>query len=1016
MKSKLNSVLFPGGGKLFVSKLTFLLFVFFTSLVYLKSQSNSYCGSGYAAADNFFTFSPEGQEGIQIQYFKRGKMLSNICGNDFGYDVVVSVYNKFETPKNCNYSIIIRAFALIPNIIENSGMQNFSIIPITNGVEDYAFDFVGTILPGETKCGILKFSFPNTNYSSNVWLSNNHQFAVTNNATSNMYNSGANPSMFSSARRFIHHFDPINSSAITFDFQDRHFFHKDLTIDVNTNMHGYNGSAPYLDPLIVFFANESGIKVESGNLLDLYNVIAEGCDVWNGIEVESGATMNAELLSLSDANIGIKLLDNADGSVRSSILRGNYTGMMIEDYAVLSDFRDIEFSDSDIGVYLNHAHDVQLVSFIPEENSIFKRCNKGVFSWFSEDIEVIGNSFESIGNNSTTDFTRGGVVSVRSNLLLSGNDFSTSGIGISSYNDQLYDAARNNFSDNGLGIRIENNRNEMFISENTITGEKGVYNRFGRQPNFRDNHINNFDKGSGFSYGISSNMTTSPLLSLNYVYSSNSQGGAIFNKCNAAYVYNENYFSLLSQSERQSCIEFNGGMGNQVYNNHFDATTSSPFTEAFGLRASAGGVLSTFCNDFFQIEEAIVAEHGQTDVELKTNNLFDTRVGIKIDKSVLGVQTHHGNLFTGPFGDMALLGVDLLPIQINNSQFIVNGNVNSYHVPLSSQVSPAGLKDVQDNGTAPTCNSITYTTSPRDRLLALCDYINSIRNNTTLDPIRKKNLLAFYYRLLAKYFPEVNKPYCVNLFMAAFNNSNIEKMNVAEAKVDQLLEAQSISQTLKDNHTNALSAYLDAIKYNGDIATTRINYYSAANALEAAYSDRTAIDIQLIQDIAIALNAFIPEDSYDEAWLTLHSSLIKIYNEVKLDDNEISELQNVASLCPTDYGDVVYGARALLSDIDKTRYELTECQPDAPRIKGGTNKDVNSTTILPNPASNVIELNITAAQVTYSIVDVNGISLVENKPYFKNEKVDVSHLNNGVYFVVIRENGKQLSHKLIIME
>lgn len=943
-------------------------------------------------------------------------MLSNICGDDFGYDVVISLYNKFETPMNCNYSITIRAFSLVPNIIENSGLQNFTVVPVTNGVVDYTFDFSGTILTGETKCGIIKCSFPNNNFTANVWALNNHQFAVTNNSTNITNNSGVNSGMFGGAIRFVHHFDPVISSDITFDYLDRHFFHKDLTINENEDMHGYTGSTPFLDPLNVYFSNEAGIKIQTGNLLDIYNMVAEACDVWEGIEVESGATMNAELLSLSDANIGIKLLDEAEGSLRSSILKDNYTGLMLEDYAVLADFNDIEFSDSEIGVYLNHAHDVRLISAIPEERTVFKRCNKGVFAWFSEDIEVMGNKFESMGSGSINDFTMGGVVSVRSNLLISGNDFSVSGIGVSSYNDQLYDAARNNFSDNGLGIRIENNRNEMFISENTITGEKGIYNRMGRQPNFRDNHINNFDRGSGFSYGISSNFTTSPLLSLNYVYSSNSQGGAIFNKCNAGYVYNENYFSLLSQSERQSCIELNGGMGNQVYNNHFDATTTSPFTEAFGLRASAGGVVSAFCNDFFQIEEAIVAEHGQTDVELKTNNLYDTRVGIKIDKSVLGIQTHHGNLFTGPFGDMALLGVDLLPIQINNSQFIVNGNVNSSHVPISSQVSPAGLKDVQNNGTAPICNSISYTTSPRDRLLALCDYINSIRNNNTLDPIRKKNLLAFYFRLLAKYFPEVNKPYCINQFIAAYTNSNIERMNTVEAKIDQLLAPQEVIPTLRDNHKLALTAYLDAIESNSNVDNMRNIYYTAANALEGSFVDRTNIENQLILDIMSEINAFIPEDNYEEAWLTVQLSFVKLFSELKLDISEMAALQEVAALCPTDYGDVVYGARALLSDFDKTRYELTECQTDAPRMKGGTKKYVNSTTIFPNPASNYIELNITAAQVTYSIVDVNGISLVENKPYFKNEKIDVSYLNNGVYFVVVQENEKQLSHKLIIME
>ena len=271
-----------------LKKLICLLFITTISLGCLKAQFNSYCGAGYLAADNFFTYSPEGQEGIQIQYFKRGKMLSNICGDDFGYDVVISLYNKFETPMNCNYSITIRAFSLVPNIIENSGLQNFTVVPVTNGVVDYTFDFSGTILTGETKCGIIKCSFPNNNFTANVWALNNHQFAVTNNSTNITNNSGVNSGMFGGAIRFVHHFDPVISSDITFDYLDRHFFHKDLTINENEDMHGYTGSTPFLDPLNVYFSNEAGIKIQTGNLLDIYNMVAEACDVWEGIELNLG--------------------------------------------------------------------------------------------------------------------------------------------------------------------------------------------------------------------------------------------------------------------------------------------------------------------------------------------------------------------------------------------------------------------------------------------------------------------------------------------------------------------------------------------------------------------------------------------------------------------------------------------------------------------------------------------------------------------------------------------------------
>lgn len=62
MKSKLNSVLIKGGGKLFVKKLICLLFITTISLGCLKAQFNSYCGAGYLAADNFSPIALKGKK------------------------------------------------------------------------------------------------------------------------------------------------------------------------------------------------------------------------------------------------------------------------------------------------------------------------------------------------------------------------------------------------------------------------------------------------------------------------------------------------------------------------------------------------------------------------------------------------------------------------------------------------------------------------------------------------------------------------------------------------------------------------------------------------------------------------------------------------------------------------------------------------------------------------------------------------------------------------------------------
>lgn len=81
-----------------------------------------------------------------------------------------------------------------------------------------------------------------------------------------------------------------------------------------------------------------------------------------------------------------------------------------------------------------------------------------------------------------------------------------------------------------------------------------------------------------------------------------------------------------------------------------------------------------------------------------------------------------------------------------------------------------------------------------------------------------------------------------------------------------------------------------------------------------------------------------------------------------------------------------------------------------------------TTTIYPNPTSNLLNIAIEGQQGTYSIklVSSNG-QLVESKSIRlnKNNKqlfdVDVSHLSNGQYLVLIEgENGSRMARPVVI--
>jgi hypothetical protein len=118
-----------------------------------------------------------------------------------------------------------------------------------------------------------------------------------------------------------------------------------------------------------------------------------------------------------------------------------------------------------------------------------------------------------------------------------------------------------------------------------------------------------------------------------------------------------------------------------------------------------------------------------------------------------------------------------------------------------------------------------------------------------MDPVRKKNLLAFYYRLLAKYFPEVNKPYCVGQFLDAYQGTNVEKIASIRKKIDEMNNISQVPSNLVGNYGSALDAYLLAMDSNFNISENKAAYDAAFNQLAATYADYTNVETQLLKEI-----------------------------------------------------------------------------------------------------------------------------------------------------------------------
>ena len=73
---------------------------------------------------------------------------------------------------------------------------------------------------------------------------------------------------------------------------------------------------------------------------------------------------------------------------------------------------------------------------------------------------------------------------------------------------------------------------------------------------------------------------------------------------------------------------------------------------------------------------------------------------------------------------------------------------------------------------------------------------------------------------------------------------------------------------------------------------------------------------------------------------------------------------------------------------------------------------INNTTIHPNPTLDFIQLQgVNSPSITYQVYSLNGNVLISGKT--NNSKIDITSLPNGIYLLIVEDEGKQIQHKII---
>ena len=955
--------------------------------------------------------------GINFEAYAESDKVRNACGGANGIHLVFSTrFNGTSNPINA--TIYLTSNEINYQFVSHSGLQN---VQTSNG--EFQGDFVFS--NQEDGCAEILLAIPEVNYYGDEqfkkFITQNLNITVQNHTLSATFSKSFqlyNDQIF---ENYYHFYDNTTASVYLNSFNNGlfidaptlHYFHKNFTIDENFDFfNGFNTGDPEFTQ---YFDVNSKIAVQGGSLLDITGNHLTACpsNVWEGIEVLAGGELKFEKSWGSEAKTFITCNSNSNISVFDSRIFNSDKGLLIKGNTQLSNFTNNKLEDLNTGIFLSeNATNIKITPLDITKPNIFNNISQaGIYSSSSINCEVMFNKFENIASGSPQGSSNAAIRSENSSILIVKNEIKNCSKGTHSLADKIYVVSDNEYLNNTLGARVRNNNAYCSILSNTITGKNGINYSFA-SPLIENNYINNDGNFPTESFGIQGNYSSSATIKDNNSFSSDATGAVVLNNSTAAVVSND--ISLLSQNTITG-VSLNGGDGTRVSGNTIEAA-DSPGTESFGVVSSASAASEVSCNDIFQLEEALVAKDNSMDIDLKTNNLFSLGTGIKLEHSIIGEQVHNGNLFVGPFSTADIYAIEMATYEVDGSKFIVDGAENPLFVP-HIVASNGDLVDDENTALATElCSSAIYTNILKNRLHLLCITITNIKNNASLDPLRKKHILLFYYNLIKKYYKDKSQwPDCIRLFMNEFNGTNIEKMVNLNEKMSLLLKPVNCDITLQNNFDTYLSAYL--VEFHDGVRNdqSRTNFQQASMALLNAIPDRDIAFFEFLDEMTNDLESFIPEDEYDATWLDLQTLWLKSWKNEDLTEAEKFRIETIANLCPLQYGDLVHGARALAGEWSDTRFDLLSCNTDS-ETRASKTVESNQGVVYPNPTSSKIHFNTRENIVKITIYDVNNILVLQTQ-VVSGEAIDVSTFPAGLYLITLEElNGEIKTDKFIKME
>lgn len=416
------------------------------------------------------------------------------------------------------------------------------------------------------------------------------------------------------------------------------------------------------------------------------------------------------------------------------------------------------------------------------------------------------------------------------------------------------------------------------------------------------------------------------------------------------------------------------------------------------------------------------------------NGIGSNSTGLFLDGNGInlgaGTNNHKGNVWNGSFASLSAARHSGTDPQL--SPFIVNDNPNvacgdPIFWPASNGISAVTPNWFQYNvGCLNSCGEQTITGGGSAGILDALDslIINETYASTGQSPVSIWEAEYSEYRKLRNYANAYASNALANSFTNALQGSPVAQFYAFEQLVTEGLNfSDSIRQNLdalyEDYTTQAelLNYAHEATMASPEDQNLLTSYLNAAAGLRAVQQD---IDQWLlsgnqektakINQAEVLHNQITPTNDFELNLKNINKLRLKKYKGLDYNEQDISDIKEIAVKCYEEAGQAIFFARALLPDT--LAYDLPsdeECLEERGAYKTAKPQQRKGLFLYPNPVSSTLTVNgpdnYLGSQMICQIYDAVG-RLIRRNTLAEDGTVSVSDLNPGVYFLQVLSDGR----------